>query len=87
MLRLNKPHHYTHPTTRARAHCGLHIYDTDAGPVVILTEVADNPGISVTNTAEELATQIAAMYLLDPTTTTWIEHYTVSAHETAKIVH
>lgn len=76
MLRIDTIHHYQHPTThRDGAHCRLRIYDNDAGAVVILSELADNTGISVTNTAEELATEIARLYHLTPATTTWIEHY------------
>ena len=76
MLRIDTIHHYPHPATRtSEAFCRLRIYDTKAGAVVVLSELADNPGISVTNTAEELATGIAQRYALDPQTTTWIEHY------------
>lgn len=68
-------YHYHHPTTGAPAHCGLRIYAGPAGRVVVLTELGSNPGISVTNAAAEIATGLAAMYRLDPVTTTWIEHY------------
>ena len=76
MLRIDTIHHYQHPTTHVDgAHCRLRIYDNDAGAVVILSELADNTGISVTNAAEELATEIARLHRLTPDTTTWIEHY------------
>ena len=76
MLRIDTIHHYRHPSTLvANAHCRLRIYDNDDGAVVILSELADNAGISVTDTAGDLATEIAALYHLTPATTTWIEHY------------
>lgn len=80
MKRTDTIHNYRHPTTRAPARCRLRIYDTDAGAVVVLTEIADNPGISITNTAEELATEITAAYDLDPAAAAWIEHYTPDSY-------
>lgn len=76
MLHIDAIHYYPHPATRTNeAFCGLRIYNTETGAVVILSELADNPGISVTNAIEQLATEIAKRYALNPKTTTWIEHY------------
>jgi hypothetical protein len=77
MLRIDTTHHYyQYPIGKSgESFCRLRIYDTEAGAVVVLSELADNPGKSVTNAAAELATEIAQRYALDPQTTTWLEHY------------
>ena len=86
MLRIDKQHHYT--WFGVESFCRLRIYDTDAGVVVVLSELADNPGRSVTNAAAELATEIAKRYELDPQTTTWLEHYgAVSYWDTGETFH
>ncbi|NOK64254.1 MAG: hypothetical protein GFH27_549323n7 [Chloroflexi bacterium AL-W] len=57
------------------AHCGLRIWQhLDDVAVVMLTELPDNPGISVTNAFEFIATQVVRGYSLSPTKTIWIEH-------------
>lgn len=38
--------------------CGLNIYEREDRAIVLLTERPDNPGTSVTNSIEELATRI-----------------------------
>lgn len=58
------------------ARCGLEIIElSDGRTVVIATELSDNPGVSVTNFAEELATIVCRMFLIDPRKMIWIEHY------------
>jgi hypothetical protein len=58
------------------ARCGLEIIELpDGRTVVIATEFSDNPGVSVTNFAEELATLVCKMFNIDPTILVWIEHY------------
>jgi hypothetical protein len=52
----------------------------DSHAVAILTERADNPGKSVTNAATEVASRIVADFGLDPTITTFIEHYTQESY-------
>ncbi len=55
--------------------CGLRIYLRERqAPVVVLTELRENPGTSVTNAAEFLARQVAQAYDL-PSDTVWVEHY------------
>jgi hypothetical protein len=51
-----------------------------AGTFVILTEPHNNPGGSVTNFCEEIATQLVADLGLNVATTWWIEHYPASSH-------
>ena len=66
---------FTGPFGRS-ARCGLERIDLADGRVVIIgTELPDNPGISVTNWAEELATQVCAKFTIDPDRLVWIEHY------------
>jgi hypothetical protein len=43
--------------------------------VVIASELADNPGTSVTNWAEHLVTAACRQYGFDPSRILWIEHY------------
>ena len=58
------------------AHCELRIYQDEQGSsLVILSELPDNKGMSVTNAAEQLATAIVADFNLDPQRTRWVEHY------------
>ena len=68
-------HTYKPPWSGIYARCRLRIYEHEPHTVVLLTELPDNPGISVTNWAAELATEIAAQYKLDLGRTLWIEHY------------
>lgn len=48
---------------------------TDGRIVVIATELPDNPGTSITNMAEHLATAICQNLGIDPHRLVWIEHY------------
>jgi hypothetical protein len=43
--------------------------------VVIATELQDNPGMSITNAAEYVATAACRELRIDPATLVWIEHY------------
>ena len=65
-----------HPPGHIRpALCTVSIYVHRGHSCVMLTERSDNPGMSVTNAAEQLATELVQHYHLDPTKTRWIEHY------------
>jgi hypothetical protein len=58
------------------ARCGLEIHPLDDGrTAVIATELSDNPGVSVTNFAEELAMLVCKGWRIDPAKLVWIEHY------------
>ena len=65
----------------ARGHnstCGLHILQQmDGKVIVILRELAENPGASITNCYEAIATQIYNQYLAGTPidNIVWIEHY------------
>ncbi len=59
------------------ARCRLRIFtDPDRPTVVLVSELPDNPGTSVTNRAAYLHGKVAAEFRLDPSTLLWIEHYT-----------
>lgn len=65
---------------RKQCVCDLDIYN---GSLVVVTERADNPGMSITNAAEIVATEIvsAARDLgVDATKWLYVEHYPVSEY-------
>lgn len=55
----------------------IRIFDRgELAPVVVLTEIAENPGASVTNAAEVIATELRSRHpLLRTTNPIWVEHY------------
>lgn len=58
--------------------CGVLILRHAKPVIVLLSEMPNNPGTSVTNRAEVIASEVRAKYLsthLDPTAIRWIEHY------------
>jgi hypothetical protein len=58
------------------AHCDLEILRlADGRTLVIATERKDNPGASVTNVAEHLASYVCDRFGIDPDRLVWIEHY------------
>lgn len=58
------------------AHCGLRLLTAPTGDnVVIATELPDNPGMSITNAAEEVAAAVCRDFGLEPERLVWIEHY------------
>ena len=68
----------TYPGLHARpAQCQIRVYDQAGGEaVVIATDIGDaNPGASVTNTVEHIATEVCRRYRLDPARLTVVEHY------------
>jgi hypothetical protein len=69
---------YIHPTPNG-GRCRMRIYVPDEeadAAVVILTELRDNPGMSVTNCVERLATEILAHHKWpDRVPPVWIEMY------------
>jgi hypothetical protein len=58
-----------------KAHCRLDILrGANDHPIVILTELADNPGLSVTNAAAFLTGAVRSQFKL-PESAIYIEHY------------
>jgi len=61
--------------------CRIRIYHEDGrAPVVMCTQLPDNPNTSVTNMAEYLAAEVIEEHSL-PAPLTWIEHYPEHAGE------
>jgi hypothetical protein len=75
---------YIHPYKDAGggpAHCRVRIYlpdETGDYPVVICSEVPNNPGGSITNSAEAIAAGVIRTNRL-PTPLVWIEHWLVES--------
>ena len=71
---------------RQKCRCGIRIHELGGINAVVMTELDDNPGTSVTNGAELLASQICDAYGLDPNYTIFIEHYVHVDDETYDLV-
>ena len=54
--------------------------------MVICTELPDNPGMSVTNSAERIAGEVISFHRL-PTPLVWVEHYEDGARGTREDPH
>jgi len=67
--------------------CRLRIYKIGRQkPVVIVTQFPDNPGTSITNVAESLATHVYTTELKSPPEgMLWIEHYSALGHPKPEI--
>lgn len=60
----------------APSFCRLRVFhDPDRPPVVLMSEVRDNPGTSVTNRAEVIAWDACKRFGLDPRNTLFFTHY------------
>jgi hypothetical protein len=58
------------------AWCALETLFLEGGKsVVIATELADNPGTSITNVCEHLAYWVCVDFAIDPSQLVWIEYY------------
>jgi hypothetical protein len=65
-----------HDVHRRRGHCGIEMFIfTDGRVVVIATERSDNPGMSVTIAAEQIADAVCRQMSIEPHRLVWIEHY------------
>lgn len=59
-----------------RSVCDLELIPlSDGRTVAIVTERVDNPGTSVTNIAEHLASWVCHQFHIDPDRLVWLEHY------------
>ena len=67
-------HHYR-ALHGCRAKCGLEIFRHPGFVLVIASERNDNPGTSVTNWAEHLATEVCRVYDIKAESLVWIERY------------
>lgn len=68
-------HHYRPEWSGIQAHCRLRIRAHRGKDVVIASELADNPGMSITNAVGWLLPQVVEKYGLDIEDVCWIEHY------------
>ncbi len=57
------------------SYCWLRCSTTPEQTIMIATEVNENPGTSITNMAERLATEVTRTFGLARDTLIWIEHY------------
>ena len=57
------------------AKCGLDVFRHQDFALVIATELEDNPGTSVTNMAEGLATKVCKDLGIAARSLVWVEHY------------
>lgn len=56
--------------------CRIRIFESDEGlAIIVATEIADNPGTSITNQPECLAGQVFATFNITERSPIWIEHY------------
>ncbi len=60
--------------------CDLYVYRDEDAAVVVASEREDNPGASITNTYEDLATGVWQKFGLRVDQVTWIEHYGAQAY-------
>lgn len=67
-------HHYR-GAMGCRSVCRIRVYQRERGmTVVIATELPDNPGTSITNWAEFLATELRRRFVAPGAGLAWIEH-------------
>jgi hypothetical protein len=68
-------HHHYRGSMGFRSVCRIRVYQLDSGmTVVIATELPDNPGTSITNWAEFLATEMRRRFVAPGAGLAWIEH-------------
>jgi hypothetical protein len=80
MLMIDQIYRYRSLAAQRQGYCRLRIYKrADGGQTVLLTEVSNNPGQSITAASDVIATGLVKRYRLDPTTTLWIEHWPTEA--------
>jgi hypothetical protein len=75
MLKIDQIYRYRSLAAQRQGYCRLRIYNRRGNHLVVLTEVANNPGQSITAASEVIATGLVKRYRLNPATTRWIEHW------------
>lgn len=58
------PHHHT-------AKCRVRLWQHNERTIVLISELPDNPGMSVTKASEQIATSLVCDLALDPATVVW----------------
>ncbi len=66
---------YVSATSETPGQCRVRIYPAQRRTVVVISELADDSGVSITPTIEELAIQICEAFQLDPEQVRWVEHH------------
>jgi hypothetical protein len=82
MLTIDQIYRYRSLAAQRQGYCRLRIYkQRNGGQTVLLTEVPNNPGQSVTAASDVIATGLVARYHLDAATTHWIEHWPAASND------
>jgi hypothetical protein len=82
MLVIDQIYRYRSLAAQRQGYCRLRIYKRRNGSqTVLLTEVSNNPGQSITAASDVIATGLVKRYRLDPATTLWIEHWPAEASD------
>jgi hypothetical protein len=82
MLTIDQIYRYRSFAAQRQGYCRLRIYkQRNGGQTVLLTEVPNNPGQSITAASDVIATGLVARYHLDPATTRWIEHWPAAPND------
>ncbi len=72
---MNKYHYPSTYSKKNDAVCGVTVYHYKDKNILIVSELLENQGTSVTNRADWLHRQLCQNYDLDPKETIFIEHY------------
>lgn len=67
-------HYRAYPWQGFTSACRVRIFDFAQPALVIVTELPENAGTSVTNAAEVIATLVVGQHGLDPAQMVWVEH-------------
>jgi len=68
-------------SSRRAAFCEIEVPGlVDGRTAIIATELSENPGMSITNAAEEAATAVCRQLGIDPHRLVWIEHYDANSY-------
>ncbi len=66
---------YKNSGNRAIGFCEISVCRFHDKTNVIVTEIPDNPGMSICNAFEDLFVQVCKFYDLDPSRVRWFEHW------------
>jgi len=70
-----------HDFNKTLARCRLRSYQSPAGLVVVLTELADNPGASITNSLEAVLKAVCQRFSITEDDAIILEHYCDESYE------
>jgi hypothetical protein len=82
VLTIDQIYRYRSLAAQRQGYCRLRIYkQRDGSQTVLLTEVPNNPGQSITAASDVIASGLVKRYHLDPATTQWIEHWPADSRD------